>query len=93
MNGAAAPACIIGYSGMFVGAAALTTDAVRKPPVLLVHGAADSVVPVGALVTAKADLLKLGIAAETHISPGVGHTVDLAGITLGGAFAVKHLPA
>lgn len=89
----AAPACVIGYSGMFVGAAALTPDAVRKPPVLLVHGSADSVVPVGALVTAKADLLKLGIAAETHISPGVAHTVDLAGITLGGAFAAQHMPA
>ncbi len=87
----AAPACIIGYSGMFVGAAALSADSVRKPPVLLVHGSADPVVPVGALVTAKADLQRLGIAAETHISPGMGHTVDPEGIRLGAAFAARYL--
>lgn len=86
---AAPPACIIGYSGMFVGAAGVAPAA--RPPVLLVHGAADPVVPVGALVTAKAGLSALGIEAETHISPGVGHTVDPAGIRLGGDFAARHL--
>ena len=87
----AAPACIIGYSGMFVGAAGIAADTIARPPVLLVHGAADPVVPVGALVAAKTALQALGIETTTHISPGVGHSVDPAGIGLGVEFAARHL--
>ncbi|KAB7648611.1 alpha/beta hydrolase [Polymorphobacter fuscus] len=86
----AAPASIVGYSGMFVGAHALTSDAIVKPPVLLVHGSADPVVPVAALHAAKADLHRLGIDAQTHVSTGLGHSVDPVGLRLGAEFVAKH---
>ncbi|MFZ4688979.1 MAG: alpha/beta hydrolase [Polymorphobacter sp.] len=85
----ATPAAIVGYSGMLVGAHDLAHAPMVKPPVLLVHGAADPVVPVAALHAAKADLQRLGIAAETHISAGLGHSVDPVGLRLGAAFVAK----
>ncbi len=90
---AAAPAAIIGYSGMLVGAHELAHAAIVKPPVLLVHGSADPVVPVAALHAAKADLARLGIAAETHVSAGLGHSVDLVGLRLGADFVAKGFAA
>lgn len=90
---AAAPAAIIGYSGMLVGAHELAHAKIVKPPVLLVHGSADPVVPVAALHAAEADLAKLGIAAETHVSAGLGHSVDLAGLRLGAEFVAKGFAA
>ena len=88
-----APAAIVGYSGMFVGAGDLAHQNLPKPPVLLVHGSADSVIPVTALHTAKAALDKLGITAATHVSAGLGHGVDLAGLRLGLEFIAKGLGA
>ena len=88
-----APAAIVGYSGMFVGAGDLAHQNLPKPPVLLVHGSTDSVIPVTALHTAKAALDKLGITAATHVSAGLGHSVDLAGLRLGLEFIAKGLGA
>ena len=85
------PACIVGYSGMFVGATGLAADRIARPPVLLVHGSADPVVPVAALHAAKAALDNIGISVETHVSAGLGHSVDPTGLRLGAAFVAKHL--
>ena len=82
---------IVGYSGMLTGAATLANEAITKPPVLLIHGSADPIVPVGALYSAKNSLERLGIEVSSHISRGLGHSVDPAGLSLGGAFIVKKL--
>ena len=84
-------ACIVGYSGMLVGVAELAHPGITKPPVLLVHGSADPVVPVSALHAAKAELQKLGIEASTHVSAGLGHSVDSVGLRLGGEFVKNSL--
>ncbi|MBB6228801.1 alpha/beta hydrolase [Polymorphobacter multimanifer] len=85
----AAPAAIVGYSGLFVGAANLAHLDPPKPPVLLVHGSADPIIPVAALHAAKAELGKLGIEAATHVSAGLGHSVDLVGLRLGVEFIAR----
>lgn len=85
----APPAAIVGYSGMLVGAHELAHAATVRPPVLLVHGAADPVVPVAALHAAKAELHRLGIDAETHVGAGVGHSVDPVGLRLGLEFVAR----
>lgn len=84
-------AAIIGYSGMLTGAPELSHAQITKPPVLLIHGSADSVVPVAALHSARRDLEHLGIKVTTHVSPGVGHTVDPIGLRLGGQFVTEAL--
>ena len=78
---------------MLTGEATLSREAVVKPPVLLVHGAADPIVPVGALHAAKSGLEQLGIAVTTHVSNGLGHSVDQVGLRLGGEFIAKALGA
>lgn len=86
-----AAAGVIGYSGMLIAPERLGVEARSRPPVLLVHGGSDPVVPVQALATAKAGLGAAGFAVESHVSPGMGHSIDQAGLTLGGNFARRVL--
>lgn len=80
---------ILGYSGMLTGAADLGHQKIMKPPVLLVHGSADPVVPVSALHAAEHALRRVGIEVSTHISPGLGHSVDPVGLRMGADFIAK----
>jgi len=86
-------AAIVGYSGMLTGAAELKAMPANKPPVLLVHGSMDPIIPVAALHTAKGQLEKIGIEVSEHVSPGLGHSVDPAGLRLGGAFIARAFSA
>ena len=85
------PAGIVGYSGMLTGAQELKHAEITKPPVLLVHGSADPIVPVAATHTAKADLERLGIDVTVHVAAGLGHSVDVVGLKLGGDFLKRSL--
>jgi phospholipase/carboxylesterase len=80
------PACIVGFSGALIGADRLPSEATGRPPVLLVHGDADEIVPVEALFAAVHGLGAAGLAAQWHISPGQGHTIDEEGLDLAGRF-------
>ena len=84
-------AAVVGYSGMLTGTAELSHASIARPPVLLVHGSADPVVPVAALHAAKRELEQLGIAVTAHVSNGVGHTVDPVGLRMGGEFVTAAL--
>jgi len=77
---------IIGYSGMLIGAEMLADSIKSRPPVLVVHGDADEVVPVDALTMTVEGLKGVGIDVRHHISPGLGHGLDDAGIRLGMEF-------
>ena len=84
-------AAIVGYSGMLTGAAGLRHAQITTPPILLIHGSNDPVVPVASLHSAESELKRLGIAVTTHISSGVGHSVDPVGLRLGRDFVAKAL--
>jgi phospholipase/carboxylesterase len=91
---ASAPAAIVGYSGMLVVPEDIDPDKfageVRsRPPVLLVHGDQDQLIPVQALMHAAQGLAALEIPVEWHISPGVGHGIDQEGLRQGGEFLVR----
>ncbi|HET7847446.1 MAG TPA: prolyl oligopeptidase family serine peptidase [Pseudolabrys sp.] len=91
---AAAPAAIVGYSGMLVTPEEIdpekfTAEIRSKPPVLLVHGDQDQLIPVQALLHAAQGLAALDIPAEWHISPGVGHGIDQEGLRHGGEFLAR----
>jgi phospholipase/carboxylesterase len=76
-------AAIVGYSGMLTGADALLHAPMTRPPVLLVHGSIDPVVPVAALYAAESALKGLAVPVTTHVVPGLGHSVDPNGLQLG----------
>ena len=78
-----AVAGIVGYSGMLTGAAELRHEIAAKPPVLLVHGSQDTIVPIAALHAAESELKRLSVEVTTHVSPALGHSVDPFGIKLG----------
>lgn len=84
-------AAIVGYSGMLTDVTGLAHSKLPKPPVLLIHGSADPVVPVAALHRAESELRRLGVEVSTHVSPGLGHTVDPIGLRLGKDFVSKAL--
>ncbi|MHB8529666.1 MAG: alpha/beta hydrolase [Caulobacteraceae bacterium] len=85
-----AVAGIVGYSGMLADEAALA-QAPGRPPVLLVHGDADPMIPVAAFHQTKAALERLGFAVSAHVSPGLAHSIDQAGLELGGRFLARVL--
>ncbi|MCB1548437.1 MAG: dienelactone hydrolase family protein [Hyphomicrobiaceae bacterium] len=81
-----APAAILGYSGMIAGPEHLVAEMRNTPPVLLVHGDQDEVIPVEAMVMTREALLEAGLTPEWHVSPGVGHGIDEAALAHGGRF-------
>lgn len=91
---AVAPAAIVGYSGMLVVPETVDPDAfaaeiTSRPPVLLVHGDEDQLIPVQALMHAAQGLAALEVPAEWHISPGIGHGIDQEGLRHGAEFLAK----
>jgi phospholipase/carboxylesterase len=91
---AAAPAAIVGYSGLLVtppdgNPETLAKEIKSRPPVLLVHGDQDELIPVQALFAAAQGLAAIGVPAEWHISSGVGHGIDPEGLRQGGEFLVS----
>jgi phospholipase/carboxylesterase len=76
------PAAIVGFSGMLAtNPPQLGADA---PPIMLVHGDRDEMIPTGAVFDAATRLGAAGAAVQWHISGGVGHSIDEAGLELGG---------
>lgn len=93
-----APAAIVGYSGMLVlpedpDPDAFAAEIISKPPVLLVHGDGDELIPVQAVFHASQGLAALEVPTQWHISPGVGHGIDQEGLRHGGEFLAKQFAA
>jgi phospholipase/carboxylesterase len=82
---------ILGYSGLMTAPEALAAEARSKPPVMLIHGSDDPMVPVAAMSDAQIALRAAGFEVMTHVSQGVGHGVDQDGIRLGGEFVQRAL--
>ncbi len=83
---ATAPAGILGYSGALLGGEQSRAEVCAKPPVLLVHGDADPVVPIAAMFGAVEGLNLAEVPVQWHVCPGLGHSIDPSGIEIGGRF-------
>lgn len=90
------PAAIVGYSGLLAApnqtdVAAMAHEITSRPPVLLIHGDSDPLIPPQALPMSATALRALGVSVETHISTGVGHGIGEDGLRLGVQFLAKAL--
>jgi phospholipase/carboxylesterase len=91
---AVAPKAIVGYSGMFImpndgPPETVEKEIVARPPVLLIHGDRDELIPVQALFHSSSSLQALDVPVEWHISQGVGHGIDQEGLRHGGEFLAR----
>ncbi|WP_425407520.1 alpha/beta hydrolase [Hwanghaeella sp.] len=84
-------AAVVGFSGALLAGEALLEEARSRPPILLVHGDADDVVPVQATPAAAGALQDAGFAVETLICPGVPHSIDPAGLRRAMDFLARYL--
>ena len=82
---------ILGYSGLLMAAELLGSQLRSKPPVLLVHGDADQVVPADSLPAAEAALKRHGVPVEAVLRPGLSHGIDPQGLLLGKRFLERVL--
>jgi phospholipase/carboxylesterase len=83
---ATAPRAILAYSGALLGAATLDAEIKQRPPVLLVHGERDEVVPIARSQDAERSLRAAGVPVETLWCPGLAHGIDQTGLSLGALF-------
>jgi phospholipase/carboxylesterase len=95
---AAPPAAIVGYSGLLAlppdgNPEAVAAGIRSRPPVLLVHGDRDDLIPPQALFQATQGLAAFGVPVEWHLSAGVGHGIDAEGLRHGGEFLARNLTA
>lgn len=82
---------IVGYSGALAAPEALKEEIRERPPVLLLHGTDDPLIPVQAMHEASAALTANGVVVQTHLSPGLGHSISPQGLEEGGRFLRNRL--
>jgi phospholipase/carboxylesterase len=83
----AAPcAGVLGFSGRLEAPETLPAEITARPPVMLIHGEQDEMLPVDMMDRAAEALAASGVAVETHRRPGLGHGIDPDGLKLGAGF-------
>ncbi|MGK7867265.1 alpha/beta hydrolase [Falsiroseomonas sp. E2-1-a20] len=76
-------AAVLAYAGALLGPETLAAEKQASPPVLLVHGEADEVVPAAASRRAEQVLSAAGFDVEAAYRPCLEHGIDEVGISLG----------
>ena len=84
-------AAIVGFSGAMIGGELLGEEIRSKPPVCLIHGDMDQVVPFEAMALASEVLSHVGVEHETHPCPNVAHGIDPQGLLAAIEFLKKNL--
>ncbi len=82
---------IVAFSGRLLQPESLAREAISKPPVLLVHGDADPVVPFADMGMAGQALTAAGFETYGHVSKGTGHGIAPDGLSVALQFLVKRL--
>ena len=75
-------AAVAGFSGALVGAEVLAKEITARPPICLIHGDMDEVVPYASLAHATAALKQHGCSVEPHTRPFLGHSIDMEGMAI-----------
>jgi phospholipase/carboxylesterase len=80
------PAAILAFSGLLLAPESLQAEMRSRPPVLLVHGEVDQVVPAAGSRAAERVLRDAGVPVEAVYSPRLAHGIDDAGLAAGALF-------
>ena len=85
-----AVAGVVGYSGRLIGTD-LTAEEIRcRPPMVMINGDKDELVPAQSQAIAVETLSAVGIEIEGHIRPGLGHSIDEEGIRIAQEFLQRN---
>lgn len=77
---------VVGYSGAILQPQKLATDLTARPPVLLVHGDIDPIVPFHEMAAAEKVLKEYNVPVQTKSCPGLPHGISDEGIVAGVQF-------
>ena len=86
-----AVAGIVGFSGRLLAPETLGAEAVVKPPVLLIHGDQDQMVPFEDMGLAGQALQSAGFTVYGHVMEGTGHGIAPDGLSVALAFIKERL--
>jgi phospholipase/carboxylesterase len=89
---AAPVAGVVAISGKLMLPALLAQEAKVKPPVMLIHGDADDVVPFGEMRAAGTALVAAGFDTFGHVMKGTGHGIAPDGLGTAMQFLKERLP-
>lgn len=84
---------IVAFSGRLLGPERLAAETVSRPPVILIHGDADEVVPPQSMPEAGEALQAAGFTVYGHVMRGTGHGIAPDGLSVALAFLKDRLPA
>ena len=73
---------LIGFSGKLIGEELLKDDLISKPPIYLIHGEQDPMVPHQETVNAAEVLKKYDVEVQKHISPNTPHSIAEDGLKI-----------
>lgn len=77
---------VVGISGALFGHELLAAELKSRPPVCLIHGTHDEVVPFSAMGMAEIALGAADIEIEAHARPNLGHGIDEEGVDITARF-------
>lgn len=83
-------ACVVGFSGLLVGRETIGAEIASRPPILLIHGDEDMVVPYPALAASADALMEQGVPVTAETRPGLAHGIDEAGLDAAIGFLQSH---
>lgn len=82
---------IVGFSGRLLQPELLAEEALSRPPVLLVHGDQDEMVPFEDMALAGQTLQEAGFTVYGHVMEGTGHGIAPDGLSVALAFLKEQL--
>lgn len=83
---------IVAFSGRLLRPEVLADEALSKPPVLLVHGDQDQMVPFAEMGAAGRALTQAGFETYGHVMKGTGHGIAPDGLSVALGFLKERLP-
>jgi phospholipase/carboxylesterase len=84
-------AAIVSFCGAIDEEDVLFREVRARPPVLMIHGEADAIVPFAAMTATKERLKAQGVPVKSLRRPGLGHEMDDDGVIAAGDFLAAQL--